>query len=47
MTPYLQMEMRLGEGSGAALMMPLVEAACAIYQRMGLLSQSQIVLPSH
>ncbi|MGY0156047.1 nicotinate-nucleotide--dimethylbenzimidazole phosphoribosyltransferase [Edwardsiella tarda] len=47
LTPYLQMEMRLGEGSGAALMMPLVEAACAIYQRMGLLSQSQIVLPSH
>ncbi|AOP43116.1 nicotinate-nucleotide--dimethylbenzimidazole phosphoribosyltransferase [Edwardsiella piscicida] len=45
LTPYLHMEMRLGEGSGAALMMPIVEAACAVHQRMGLLSQSNIVLP--
>lgn len=45
LTPYLHMEMRLGEGSGAALMMPVIEAACAVYQRMGLLSQSNIVLP--
>ncbi|WP_252866546.1 nicotinate-nucleotide--dimethylbenzimidazole phosphoribosyltransferase, partial [Shigella sonnei] len=33
--PYLNMEMRLGEGSGAALAMPIIEAACAIYNNMG------------
>lgn len=44
--PYLSMEMRLGEGSGAALAMPLVDAACAIYNQMGTLAGSNIVLPS-
>ena len=39
------MEMRLGEGSGAALAMPLVDAACAIYNQMGTLAGSNIVLP--
>ncbi|MBZ4280398.1 nicotinate-nucleotide--dimethylbenzimidazole phosphoribosyltransferase, partial [Mycobacterium tuberculosis] len=34
--PYLNMGMRLGEGSGAALAMPIVEAACAMYHRMGM-----------
>ncbi len=29
------MGMRLGEGSGAALAMPIVEAACAMYNNMG------------
>lgn len=43
--PYLNMEMRLGEGSGAALAMPLVEAACAVWQQMGTLAESNIVLP--
>lgn len=43
--PYLNMEMRLGEGSGAALAMQLVEAACAIYNEMGTLAESNIVLP--
>ena len=43
--PYLLMEMRLGEGSGAALAMPLVDAACAIYNQMGTLAGSNIVLP--
>jgi len=43
--PYLNMGMRLGEGSGAALAMPLVEAACAIWQQMGTLAESNIVLP--
>ena len=43
--PYLSMEMRLGEGSGAALAMPLVDAACAIYNQMGTLAGSNIVLP--
>lgn len=43
--PYLNMEMRLGEGSGAALAMQLVDAACAIYNEMGTLAASNIVLP--
>lgn len=43
--PYLNMGMRLGEGSGAALGMQLVDAACAIWQQMGTLAQSNIVLP--
>ena len=43
--PYLNMGMRLGEGSGAALAMPIVEAACAMYHRMGILAASNIVLP--
>ncbi|MEA9389324.1 nicotinate-nucleotide--dimethylbenzimidazole phosphoribosyltransferase [Acerihabitans sp. TG2] len=44
--PYLDMEMRLGEGSGAALAMHLVDAACAIYHNMGTLSASDITLPA-
>jgi nicotinate-nucleotide--dimethylbenzimidazole phosphoribosyltransferase len=43
--PYLNMGMRLGEGSGAALAMPIVEAACAMYHRMGMLAASNIELP--
>lgn len=35
MEPYLHMAMRLGEGSGAALAMPIVEAACAMFHNMG------------
>lgn len=43
--PYLNMGMRLGEGSGAALAMQLVDAACAVYNNMGTLAASNIVLP--
>ncbi|MBJ4956636.1 nicotinate-nucleotide--dimethylbenzimidazole phosphoribosyltransferase [Salmonella enterica subsp. enterica serovar Goldcoast] len=43
--PYLNMGMRLGEGSGAALAMPIVESACAMYSNMGQLAASNIVLP--
>ena len=43
--PYLNMGMRLGEGSGAALAMPIVEAACAMYNNMGQLAASNIELP--
>ncbi|HHG8774163.1 TPA: nicotinate-nucleotide--dimethylbenzimidazole phosphoribosyltransferase [Raoultella planticola] len=43
--PYLDMGMRLGEGSGAALAMPLVEAACTVFNEMGTLAESNIVLP--
>ncbi|EBR9605493.1 nicotinate-nucleotide--dimethylbenzimidazole phosphoribosyltransferase, partial [Salmonella enterica subsp. enterica serovar Java] len=45
MEPYLHMAMRLGEGSGAALAMPIVEAACAMFHNMGELAASNIVLP--
>ncbi|MEC5342010.1 nicotinate-nucleotide--dimethylbenzimidazole phosphoribosyltransferase [Brenneria populi] len=46
MEPYLQLGMRLGEGSGAALAMHLIDAACAMHNDMGRLSDSNIVLPS-
>ena len=43
--PYLNMGLRVGEGSGAALAMPIIEAACAMYKNMGQLAASNIVLP--
>ncbi len=43
--PYLDMEMRLGEGSGAALLFPIIDAACAMGEYMGTLSDSAIILP--
>ena len=43
--PYLDMDMRLGEGSGAALAMHLLDAASVMYNQMGTLAQSNIVLP--
>ncbi len=33
-TPLLQLGMRLGEGTGAALSLPLIEAACNFYNQM-------------
>lgn len=45
LVPYLNMEMRLGEGSGAAMAMHIVESACAMYNQMGTLAASNIVLP--
>lgn len=45
LVPYLNMEMRLGEGSGAAMAMHIVESACAMHNRMGTLAGSNIVLP--
>ncbi|MDN6020259.1 MAG: nicotinate-nucleotide--dimethylbenzimidazole phosphoribosyltransferase [Enterobacterales bacterium] len=44
--PYLQLEMRLGEGSGAAVAMHIVDAACAAYNEIGSLADSNIVLPA-
>jgi nicotinate-nucleotide--dimethylbenzimidazole phosphoribosyltransferase len=44
LTPYLYLDLRLGEGSGAALAMPLIDAACAMYSQMGVLAQSGIQL---
>ena len=42
--PYLNMGMRLGEGSGAALAMHLADAACAMCNDMGTLAGSNITL---
>ncbi|RBP61144.1 hypothetical protein BHG07_11955 [Brenneria salicis ATCC 15712 = DSM 30166] len=44
--PYLQLGMRLGEGSGAAIAMHVIDAACAMYNNMGRLKDSDIVLPA-
>jgi nicotinate-nucleotide--dimethylbenzimidazole phosphoribosyltransferase len=46
LVPYLNMDMRLGEGSGAAMAMHIVESACAMHNRMGTLADSNIILPS-
>jgi nicotinate-nucleotide--dimethylbenzimidazole phosphoribosyltransferase len=35
LVPILEMKMRLGEGSGAALAFPIVSAACAMMNEMG------------
>lgn len=46
LTPYLNMAMRLGEGSGAVLLFPIIDAACSMTKQMGKLSDSHIVLPN-
>ncbi len=42
--PYLYLDLRLGEGSGAALAMSIVSAAGAMYGQMGVLAESGISL---
>jgi len=44
LTPYLYLDLRLGEGSGAALAMSVVSAAGAMYCEMGVLAESGISL---
>lgn len=44
LTPYLYLDLRLGEGSGAALAMSIVSAAGAMYCQMGVLAESGISL---
>lgn len=44
--PFLQLEMRLGEGSGAAIAMQIIDSACSMYQRMGKLADDNLVLPT-
>lgn len=41
-TPLLDMQMRLGEGSGAALALPLLQSACAIINEMASFSDAGI-----
>jgi len=40
--PLLDLELRLGEGTGAALAMPLVEAALAVYQEMATFKEAGV-----
>ncbi|MBO6224046.1 MAG: nicotinate-nucleotide--dimethylbenzimidazole phosphoribosyltransferase, partial [Psychrobacter sp.] len=40
--PLLDMGMRLGEGSGAALAYPLLQSACAIINEMASFSEAGI-----
>ena len=42
LSPLLNLEMRLGEGSGAALAMPLVEAAAKCLAEMATFSQAGV-----
>lgn len=45
LAPYLHLDMRLGEGSGAAIAMHIVDAACVMFNQMGSLADSNIVIP--
>jgi len=40
--PYLNLNMRLGEGSGCPLMFALIDAACAVIRDMGTFEQANI-----
>jgi nicotinate-nucleotide--dimethylbenzimidazole phosphoribosyltransferase len=42
LAPLLDLELRLGEGTGAALAMPLVEAALALYQEMATFKEAGV-----
>lgn len=42
--PMLQMNMRLGEGSGAALAFPILDAACSMMKNMATLEESMLLL---
>ncbi|ENH6105272.1 nicotinate-nucleotide--dimethylbenzimidazole phosphoribosyltransferase [Yersinia enterocolitica] len=43
--PFLYLDLRLGEGSGAALAMSVINAACSMYCHMGKLADSGFILP--
>ncbi|KNC89757.1 nicotinate-nucleotide--dimethylbenzimidazole phosphoribosyltransferase [Trabulsiella odontotermitis] len=45
LTPYLYLDLRLGEGSGAAIAMSILSAACAMFCNMGLASTSGFCMP--
>ena len=43
--PLINLEMRLGEGSGAAIAMQIIDAAHSMYNRMGKLADDNLALP--
>ena len=45
LSPFIDMELRLGEGSGAVLAMPFIDAAHAMYNRMGKMEDNGLELP--
>jgi nicotinate-nucleotide--dimethylbenzimidazole phosphoribosyltransferase len=42
LVPLLDFRMRLGEGTGAALAMPLMDAACAIFNEMATFQEAGV-----
>ena len=42
LVPLLDFRMRLGEGTGAALAMPLLDAACAIFNEMATFEEAGV-----
>lgn len=44
--PFIHMDLRLGEGSGATLAMPFIDAAHAMMNRMGKMQDDGVELPS-
>ncbi len=44
--PFIDMQLRLGEGSGAALAMPFIDAAHAMMTRMGTMAHHGVPLPN-
>jgi nicotinate-nucleotide--dimethylbenzimidazole phosphoribosyltransferase len=40
--PLLQLDLRLGEGSGAALALPLLRLACALHNRMATFAEAAV-----
>jgi nicotinate-nucleotide--dimethylbenzimidazole phosphoribosyltransferase len=45
-TPLLDLDMRLGEASGAALAIPLLQAACACHNGMATFAEAGISGPT-
>lgn len=41
-TPLLSLDMRLGEGSGALVALPLLDAACALYAQMSTFAEAAV-----